>query len=334
MMSISVPLDDASRIGEARRVAIMAGGRAGFDLDALSNLGIVATELATNAVRHARGGQLILRTMGVGAADGVEMICIDRGPGITNVAQAMRDGYSTAGTMGHGLGAIRRLAQVFEIISSVDGTAVLTRLYGKPVLVPRASPAVATICLPMDGETHCGDGWAVAESGTRMVLFMVDGLGHGVSAEDAALVAIRLFSLNAERPAEAIIDFLHRGLHGTRGAAIAVAEIDLTTRRVRYAGVGNITGWIVTDGGTRGMVSQNGIAGHQVRRIQHFEYPLPPDATIVMHSDGLSSKWKTDQYPGLLRRDPALLASVLYRDCARQRDDSSILVYKTVNVVA
>jgi hypothetical protein len=125
-----------------------------------------------------------------------------------------------------------------------------------------------------------------------------------------------------------MLDLLHRGLRGTRGAAAAIAEIDAGRRKVHYAGVGNIAGNIVTDQTIKTMVSHSGIVGHQVTRINQFDYDLPPDGVVVMHSDGLTNKWRVDRYPGLLRRDPALLAAVLYRDFTRGRDDASVIIFR------
>jgi hypothetical protein len=121
---------------------------------------------------------------------------------------------------------------------------------------------------------------------------------------------------------------VHRGLKATRGAAAAIAEVDLSRRMVKYAGVGNIAGWVVSEDSSRAMVSHSGILGHQVRKIQAFDYPLPPGGCVVMHSDGVSGKWKLGSYPGLLRRDSALLAGALFRDFARDRDDASVVVYR------
>lgn len=332
VLSSRVPLDDTSRIGEARRMALSAGARAGLGDGELSNLGIVVTEIATNAVRYATGGQLILRTLELTGRSGIELLCIDRGPGMANVAECLRDGFSTRGTMGTGLGAVSRIAQNFEVFSTVEsGTVVLARLFAPGDRGENAAPLIATICLPVEGERECGDGWATSLVGSRAVLLLVDGLGHGISAAEAAREAIRIFSDHPGQPAGEILDLIHRGLRSSRGAAAAITEIDLARRSVRFAGLGNIAGWVVAGQAMRAMVSHNGIVGHQARRIQEFEYPLPPDSTVVMHSDGLSSRWKSDRYPGLLRRDPALFAGVLYRDCARERDDSSVLVYRPPN---
>jgi hypothetical protein len=248
----------------------------------------------------------------------------------------MRDGFSTAGSMGTGLGAARRIASMFEIHSAAgSGTVVLARVWnaggGKQ---PTPTVSFAAICLPHPGDRECGDGWGVASAGGRSVLFAVDGLGHGPSAAEAARNAVRLFYASSGRVPAEILDRVDRGLKSTRGAAAAVSEVDLGKRVIRHAGIGNIAGWVMNDSTMRAMVSHNGILGHQVRRIQEFDYPLPPDGIVVLHSDGLSSKWKPDGYPGLLRRDVAIVAGVIYRDSVRDRDDSSILVYRPVSAEA
>jgi anti-sigma regulatory factor (Ser/Thr protein kinase) len=323
-----VPLNEPSRIGEARRVANLAGVRATLDPSELSNLGIIVNEMTSNALRHATGGYLIVRNLASDSLRGVELLCIDQGPGMANVAESRRDGFSTAGSMGTGLGAAGRIASTFDIYSTIGrGTVVLARVWsgaGRSIPIP----AFATICIRYPGERQCGDAWGVANSGNRSVLFSVDGLGHGPSAAEAARCAVTLFQVNVARAPADILDRVHRGLRSTRGAAAAVSEIDLDKRTIRHAGIGNIAGWVMSETSIRAMVSHNGILGHQVHRIQEFDYPLPPDGIVVLHSDGLSSKWKPDPYPGLFRRDTAVIAGVIYRDTARGRDDSSILVYR------
>ena len=326
--SFAVPLTDLSHVGEARRLAMGQATRARLSQSESSNLGIVVTETASNAVRHATGGQVIFRTIRNEGRTGVEMLCLDRGPGIANVTESLRDGHSTAGSMGTGLGAANRLASTFEVFSVVgQGTVVLARVWGGSGKAP-AGPLVTAVCLPIRGETECGDGWAAESWGARTIILAVDGLGHGVNASDAAKEAVRIFRENARRSPTDILDLLHRGLRSTRGAAAAVAEVDLGRRMVRYAGLGNIAGWVVNDDSMRAMVSHSGIVGHQVRKIQAFEYPLPQGGVIILHSDGLSSKWKASSYPGLLRRDSALLAGALFRDFARDRDDASVVIYR------
>ncbi len=312
-------------------MAAAVGARAGLGPDEQSTLGILATEMATNAVRHASHGQLIARSLGSpGQPAGVELLALDRGPGMANVAECLRDGFSTGGTMGNGLGAVSRLASTFDVFSTeAEGTVVLARVFSPPAVRPASpGPAIGGICLPHPAETVCGDSLSYGVSGVCMSLFAVDGLGHGASAAEASREAVRIFDSHPTAAPGDILDRVHGGLRSTRGAAAAVALVDRSRGTVRFAGVGNIAGWIVTDDRVRAMVSHGGILGHQVRRVQEFDYPLPPDALVILHSDGLTARWKLDPYPGLLRRDTAIVAGVIYRDAVRGRDDSSILVYR------
>ena len=145
-----------------------------------------------------------------------------------------------------------------------------------------------------------------------------------LGAADAAQLAIRAFRGAAHQPPGALVSVIHDALRGSRGAAVAVARLDRSRAVVTYAGVGNIAGAIVTDGTARHLVSNNGTAGHDARRINEFAYPWSDDAVLVMHSDGLGSRWQLDQYPGLIRHHPAVVAAVLYRDWSRGRDDVTV----------
>ena len=329
--SIAVALTDASGIGSARRTAGAIGGRVGLSGDQLSNLSIVVSELAGNALRHAGGGLVIFRPLDVGPARGVEVLCVDRGPGMHDVERCFRDGFSTGGTMGTGLGAARRLATSFDIFSRPgQGTLVLARLWSGGT-VPGEPLLVGALALPLAGEARCGDGWAVTTHGTVTSLLLVDGLGHGAGAADAAGLAIEIFRAHAALPPADCLAVLHQGLRATRGAAAAIAQFEPAAApgagQVRFAGIGNIAARIVTPpDGTRSLVSHNGIVGLHSVRSHEFTYPFPPGATLVMHSDGVTSHWKPEAYAGLLRRDPAIVAGLIHRDFSRGKDDTSVVV--------
>ncbi|HEY5062382.1 MAG TPA: ATP-binding protein, partial [Gemmatimonadaceae bacterium] len=115
--STLLELDDPSQIGAARRSAVSLGNAHGLDAEAVGRLAIVVTEAATNILRHARRGTIVLRGLTAGATPAIEMLALDKGPGIPDVTRAMRDGYSTSGTAGVGLGAMQRLSQLFELHS-------------------------------------------------------------------------------------------------------------------------------------------------------------------------------------------------------------------------
>jgi hypothetical protein len=288
----------------------------------------VATEAASNLAKHARNGQIVLRSLSESEGNGVEVLALDRGPGIADVGRSLRDGYSTAGTAGAGLGAIRRLADLFELTSTPGlGTALVARLRRRdaPDAAPTRSIEVGAVCLPVSGEEACGDAWAIESSPSRSAILVADGLGHGLLAATAATEAARVFRKTSGAQPEEIVHALHAALRPTRGAAAAVAVIDHAARTLRFAGVGNISGVVFALGRRQGLVSHSGTLGHEVRKVQSFEYVWPAGAVLVMHSDGLGSQWNLARYPGLSMRHPALVAGVLYRDFRRERDDSTVV---------
>ena len=334
--TVAVAVEDPSQVGEARRLAVRMAGDAGFGESARSDIGIVATEAATNVVRHAGRGELLVSQIESARGPVLELVCVDHGPGMRDLAACLQDGYSSTGTMGGGFGAMRRLADEFAIYSAADvGTALVCRF--RPVRAGAPSAGGTTwsgLAVPFRGETACGDAWAIVPGPEGTALLVADGLGHGESAAAASAEAVRVFRARTSFEPDQVLAALHVGLRSTRGAAAAVALIDGRRREIRYAGVGNISAAIVTGDGTRSLVSHNGTLGLQVRKTQEFVYPWAAGALLVMHSDGLATHWRLEQYPGLFRQDPALVGAMLYRDHARRRDDVSVVVCRLAESAA
>jgi anti-sigma regulatory factor (Ser/Thr protein kinase) len=321
-------VEEASRVGAVRRAAADVAARLGFGADDVARVALVATELGTNLLKHAGHGEMLVQATEANGRSSVALIALDRGPGIANVTMALQDGVSSRGTAGTGLGAVARQATRFDVHSVPGvGTAVLAIV--APVGAREASDFdVGGVCVPYPGETVCGDGFAVDGAEGRRVVLVSDGLGHGTPAAEASARAATLFvDATARAPAE-IIGRLHDGMRATRGAAGAVAEVNGRQGVVRYCGVGNIAATIVADGTTRSLVSHHGTLGHDARRIAQFQYPWPPGALLVLHSDGLVSHWTLERHPGLASRAALLIAAVLYRDFRRQRDDTTVVVLR------
>lgn len=325
MLPVMVTVDDPSRVAEARRHAMAGAREEGMDEAETSEVGIIATEAATNLLKHARNGHIyISRLSGCGTA-GVDILAIDQGPGIPDLDRCLADGYSTTGTSGTGLGSMARLAREFDAYSQTGrGTVIAARSCTKRQM----PPPMGAITVPFPGESVCGDAWYLRRGGDRTTLIVADGLGHGILAADASMAATSIFAALPDTSPAGMLEAVHHGLRGTRGAAVAVAFIETQPRRIRYAGLGNIAGVILGGVKAQYMLSHNGTVGHQARHIQEFEYALPHSAVVVMHSDGLASSWSLDSYPGLLRRKPAVIAGILYRDANRGRDDACILAIK------
>lgn len=321
---------DASQVAEARRFVAGFARRHGMPEERLAQLALVATELATNLLKHGGGGHILTGTFDDQDGSGVEVLALDRGSGMADVERCIADGYSTAGSPGNGLGAIMRQSDCVRIYSRPGrGTAVAARFViqtTKPPPPVRIGAAVA----PYPGELVCGDTWAVGEARDGRTLLAVDGSGHGVEAARAADIATGIFHDHVNDPCEQLAERLHRALIPTRGAAIAIARFDVAARLVHYVGIGNINGVLAVDGTARHMISYNGTAGHVAPRIRAMTYPFSAMPTVILHSDGLTPRWDLAAYPGLAAQHPSLIAGVLLRDFRRGRDDASVVAMQVL----
>ncbi|MEP6890896.1 MAG: ATP-binding SpoIIE family protein phosphatase [Nitrospirota bacterium] len=328
---IHVAVSESSQVGDARRKVTALALRAGLDETRAGVCAVIATEIGTNLVKHAKDGEIFIRALSPTPAHGIEILALDRGPGMGNLNRALQDGHSTAGSSGTGLGAIGRMASEFDIQSVPGrGTALVARIWnGHPPSTYESLPAVTgVISRAMPGETVSGDGWLSNTSDRRTVCAIADGLGHGPLAAQASTCAIESLRTYGALPLVEQIDRAHGALRATRGAAVGVAEILHDQRIVKFAGIGNIMAGVIQNETTRNMVSHNGILGHQIGRVTEFQYPWSESAILIMCSDGISTRWDLKSYDGLMSRDPSLIAAVLYRDFTRGRDDATVIVFK------
>jgi anti-sigma regulatory factor (Ser/Thr protein kinase) len=322
-------IDEPSQVGNARRSAMELAASLQFDEEKAGKVGLAATECASNILKHAGRGRLLVHALERDGVGGVEIIAIDKGSGIADVGASLRDGQSTRGTLGGGLGALSRMSDDFEIFTQPGrGTAVRLELWARNVSKRPQPIESGGLCIPMHGEPVCGDGWAVQRWRDQASVVMADGLGHGVMAHEAALAATHTLRAHAKESPHAIIEACHSELARTRGAAVAVAQLVSSAERGSFAGVGNIVARVEASSTNRNLVSYNGTVGHTLRKVQEFAFPWPINSLLVMHSDGLGTHWDLAAYPGLTSRHPALIAAVLYRDYDRGRDDASVVVIR------
>jgi anti-sigma regulatory factor (Ser/Thr protein kinase) len=320
-----VNITDPTSVGEVRRAAASTSRKLRLDETRSGALAILATEVSRNTLIHGGGGHVIVSGLENGAGTLAQIIALDQGPGIDNLDLALSDGYSTAGTMGGGLGALKRLASRFEVFTGKGGTMVLLELGDANA---PAGIQVTGMAIPYPGEQVCGDGWWCDQTPQRTVALLADGLGHGLGAADAAQEAIATFRRYLSMPPADILSYVHDALKKTRGAVAAIAAISPQDGQLTYAGVGNISASLIRGGTSKGMMSHNGTLGVTAPRIQEIHAEWYPDSVLVMHSDGLQTKWDLSSYPGLTSRHPALLCGALIRDHRRQRDDAGVVVIK------
>lgn len=335
-MELSRPLYESLRLelrhegdaGHARREAQSLARRMGWSEEDCGRLALVVTEASTNTLLHGGGGELLIRSPPQGHA--LEVLALDKGPGMANVSRCMEDGYSSAGSRGVGMGGMRRLADYLDIYSQPQrGTALLAEIRPRSECTPAALWSLGVVCVALEGEPVAGDAWAVQDQPGRTVLTVIDGLGHGPLAAKASQAGTQAFASDARLRPEELLASMHEALRPTRGAAAAVAEVQWGSGQARFAGIGNIAGAIFESPRKRqSCVSYNGIVGEGQPRMRQFDHAFPNASLLVLASDGLSTRWDLDPYPGLFMRTPALIAGVLYRDFNRRRDDATVLVLR------
>jgi anti-sigma regulatory factor (Ser/Thr protein kinase) len=343
----SQEIKDEAHVGAARRAVRRFAEPLGFTEDGLSDLDIVVQEIGTNAARYATGGGWLHWTTPHGdGAEGLELFYWDKGPGIHDLDRAVRDGVSTGGGLGAGLGAVRRLLDEFDAYSTVKGmttglargrrtthgTALLGRKWvaaGGGASVGRAAALASRLGVwsrPRPGEDVNGDAYFVGESDARELLAVVDGLGHGRGARDASRAALSVLEDWDGEPLDEVILAAHDALRATRGAVLGAVVLDRGRGAFYYAGVGNVEVRVIGAPEPVRPVPSNGTLGARLSTVRVWTHRWAEGTTVVLASDGLSAAWDMASYPGLLPRSPQLLAGVLLRDFGRDSDDATVLV--------
>ena len=317
-------VEDVSAVAACRQAVQTMAERLEFPAARIGQLALAVTEAASNLHKHAEQGSLLLCVNRDGPQPGIDLVTIDAGPGVRDVTEARRDGHSTAGTLGIGLGAIQRLADFADLYSRPGhGTSLVARFRVVPA---GPEPRWAGLIRPITGETECGDAYGVVLTDSAVTAVLCDGLGHGPLAAAAAAAGVAAVLEDPAGEPAALLERAHRRMSGTRGGAVGVVQV--SGQLARSAGLGNVAASIVSGGTRKSMVSIPGIAGHQARTIRQFEYEAPPGSAVIVHSDGISSRWEAAALPGIESRDPLLIAAVVLAEAGIHRDDAGVLVLK------
>ncbi|RYF52811.1 MAG: serine/threonine protein kinase [Cytophagaceae bacterium] len=304
--------------------------QAGFQGQRLNEIDLIVAEMATNLVKHAGEGEILVRSFSTTTSAGLELISLDSGPGMADPVKMMQDGVSTTSTLGHGLGSINRLSDLAQLYSIKGwGTILLVRVFISPSVKQESTtdPFFRSILIPKPGETLCGDGCYVKQTSNHIKLFLGDGLGHGPEANAAVQAAINAFRLCPDHRPVDIVRFIHRSVNKTRGLVGSVVVYDMASQQWQLCGVGNISTRLSSPTAVRQFLSYNGIIGLNLPTTMHdHTLPVERGQLLIMCSDGLQSRWDNTKYPLIHRYDLTVLAAALYKDYCRHTDDASVFV--------
>jgi anti-sigma regulatory factor (Ser/Thr protein kinase) len=304
---------------------------------AIGRINIIVSEMLTNLEKHTtNGGEVLVKAIGK-PIRGIEIICMDNGPGMSDPDRMLEDGISTYGSSGQGLGAIKRQADEFDLYSQPKvGTVILARVY-KSAKSKQVNAAldIGNIMVAKPKEVDCGDGYAVISHERGAYLLALDGLGHGTHAQEASQLAVKTYCEDPTPDPVIALRSIHANIRRTRGAVGFAASLDCSKNTFTYCGIGNIAGKLFSPDYTMGnlqyknIISYNGILGHNVPgsfNNQTLEWSR--GKVLVVHSDGLKSRWDLSRYPNLHKHLSSTIAAVLYKDHSRQTDDTLVLVCK------
>lgn len=342
---LSIEIRDEAQVGAARRAVHEYAARLGFTERELAEIDIVVQELGTNAATYATGNSRLHYTTTIGRAPaGLELCYWDAGPGIYNIDRAVRDGVSTSGSLGTGLGAIRRLMDQFDLYSTVrttsrlslqaarrttHGTCVLARKWKANTRPdPLGLSRVGVWSRPHPGEQTNGDAYVIKAHGASLLFAVIDGLGHGQGAKQAASIAVDLLDDWMGEPLEDVFEAVHTALRATRGAVMGAVIVNDASEEMQYAGVGNVAIRVFNAPERLTPIPSHGTLGARMSRVRVWKQKWTEDSLFIMASDGLSESWDVKSYPNLLERNPQLIAGILMRDYGRASDDATVLVAK------
>jgi len=328
-------IEDRSYIAFIKREIRLKAIAAKFSETDVGKIDIIVSELTSNLIKHAGSGELLYRV--ISGADNLpefEILCIDKGPGISDTANAMRDGVSTKGTLGSGLGALQRLSTAFNIFSmrgwgTILYSKVTTETRGWEPPKPGFDLDVNVLCVPKTLEEVCGDGYEIVHTPTSIKILFGDGLGHGVHAKNAMDVAEKFFRECEDEDPPTIIRGMHETVRRTRGLVATIAIMDKKSNTWRICGVGNISTRLYTGIEYRNYMAYNGTVGLNIPKSMNTTViPVERNQHLVMCSDGIITRWNLSTYPSVFKYDTMILAGALFKDFSRGTDDASVLIAK------
>jgi anti-sigma regulatory factor (Ser/Thr protein kinase) len=306
---------------------------AGFSDKKLADLDIVVSEITSNLHKHARNGEILVGIFKEKENQYIELISIDNGPGMQEPFKMIKDGFSSANTMGIGLGSIQRLSTQFDLYSMKGwGTIILTRIYNKtvePGLLSTPKVTIRKLVVTMPGQIKCGDGTYATVTPKHFKLLVADGLGHGEEANFAVIEAVKAFKLCTDHSPSEILKYIHEAIRKTRGIVGSIMVFDFESNIWKMAGVGNISTRMSNFLQIKNQMSYNGTVGHNILSgMSDQEVKLEDYNQVTLCSDGINPRWDMSKFTGISRCDLSIQAAAIYKDFAGKTDDMSVVIAK------
>lgn len=328
-------IDDRSLIAFIKREIHNLALQLGFTPHRAGETDIIVAELTSNLIKYANGGELLYRANVEEGQNEIEIYCLDKGTGFENVSKIMNDGYSSSNTLGHGLGSIKRLSNDFQIYSMKNwGCVQYVKICEKSdfgLSDIKKGLNHSAIALNYPGEKVCGDAYYIKNLKKGFQIFVGDGLGHGQNAHEAVQLAVKAFKQSTESDPAEILRDIHSKVKKSRGLVATVATVDYGLEVWNICGIGNINTRIYDGLENKTYTPYNGIIGHNIpRTLNNSVVPYKKHQIIIMHSDGLRTRWNLSDMTSIFKQSPGIIASALLKENIRGTDDATILVGKII----
>ena len=330
---LTVKVTDAIAGRSAAKKARDFAVQLGFATRDAEEISLVVSELATNLIKHAGGGDLQFSPLESSGRTGIQITSEDRGPGIPALDVALTDGYSTVGTLGKGLGAVNRLMDELEFSPRPGaGQRIVCQRWMRPTATAglRRWLEFGVATRPHRNCSENGDAFVIRQWDGHALAGVIDGVGHGSFAQRASQTARHYLEQHFDQPLETLFRGVDRACRATRGVVMGLARFEQQRQEFTAAIVGNVEMHLLGSPAPLRLMIRRGIVG-----LSGAPKPVPtthawtPTSVLVVHSDGVSPKWQTGANLALVAsQPPGLIAHRLLELGGRLEDDATVLVVR------
>ncbi len=332
LQTLTLPVGDESDIVIVVNAVRKSAHAIGFSEKQIEELVIVAKELATNIIKHAKSGKMILSELSEKSKQGVCLETLDSGPGIADIEFSIADGVSTTGSLGVGLGTVNRIMDELEISSQIgnqSGTRVFALKWKRGNDTAESCPLdIGVASRPHPRMAVNGDAYYIKKYGSKVLLSVIDGIGHGQFAHRASSKARRYLESHYEQPLELLFRGVNRECRATRGVVMALVRIDWKLGTMQHASLGNIETRLLGAEQSPRFMTKRGIIGQKLNIPHVTEHKWQENYILTLFSDGIQSHWNWNDFDTKINSSSDDLCRTIIRKLSRDNDDATILIIK------
>lgn len=328
----SMAISSPAEVIAIRRISKELAKEIGFEESVQEEIVLVVSELASNIIKYAHRGVVSLTPILVDERHGLMIEAMDRGSGFCEKT-ALKDGFSSSGTLGCGLGAVNRMMDEFDIHTNEDnrtGTRIVCKrwLRSKLTVVGKCPFDIGIVSRPKHGEAFNGDSFVIKHGNGQSLVGVIDGVGHGPLAHQAAQAARQYIESHSDLPFLDIFRGVDRACRSSRGVVMALASIDWTSMKLRFGSVGNIEVKVNGAHEKFKFIVRRGIIGKSAPNPVITENDWRSNYILALHSDGLSTHWSWNDFSHHFDRPAQFLAEHMHRALEKDTDDTTLIIVK------